>query len=608
MKRIWKELFFAVICMMMFSVAANASTADNAKKAYANMLSKSGGGDSFLLLDINNDSVPEMFVNYYNRREYELYAYTGSNVKSVGNYFYKTVIKIYPSRSILMTSLIGGSARPYHRFYFDYYYFKSDLKPVFSQTDYFEQNVKYYYDGNHKSIDSETYNNLINKWLGNPLPPATEIGWADNDSHQWIINTDSNRKKYLSVLPAPGKTQITNICPGKDCFLVKWKKAANATRYQVYRKIGNDKYKRLATVDASTLSYTDKTAASTDGRVYTYAVRACNGSKPGSFAYRSYYRLSPKAISKWNSSGSKISISWKRNSAATGYKIKYSTDPGFKNAKVRYIKKSKTTSTNLTGLKKGTRYYIKMCCYYSKGGKLYYSAFCNPVSIVCSSGKSQSSVTPQVSITTGTTGNGTIQISASSNVGTAVSWKSSDESVAVVSDGKVAARGAGSAVITASVSYEGIVYSASCTVTVGVQKSYGAWSAWKTGTVSDSSNLEVERTALYRYYCFACPVCGGREPFQGMSDCHQYTLSEANAQTAWFPTPYSACKSQGYSYTTAKRYTESLGDGKRWNFSTGNLNDTAIGTLDAAGPSAAVITSGYRTRSVSTSYYISKII
>ena len=55
-----------------------------------------------------------------------------------------------------------------------------------------------------------------------------------------------------------------------------------------------------------------------------------------------------------------------------------------------------------------------------------------------------------------------------------------------------------------------------------------------------------------------------------------------------------------------KRYTFSLGDGQRWNFSTGNINDHAIGTKDSDS-AATVIRTGYSKRSVSTVYYISSI-
>lgn len=124
---------------------------------------------------------------------------------------------------------------------------------------------------------------------------------------------------------------------------------------------------------------------------------------------------------------------------------------------------------------------------------------------------------------------------------------------------------------------------------------WGAWSAWSWDSVSASDIRMTQSASLYRYYYFLCPVCGRHEPFTGISDCHQYTLSQNNAHEGWFETPYAASSPQRYSYTSAKFYTNSLGDGQVWNFSAGNLNDTAPGTVDA-GSSAVVIRTGYRYR------------
>ena len=123
---------------------------------------------------------------------------------------------------------------------------------------------------------------------------------------------------------------------------------------------------------------------------------------------------------------------------------------------------------------------------------------------------------------------------------------------------------------------------------------WGGWSAWQTDPITSSDTVNVASEKAYRYYYFYCPVCGGREPFQGRSDCGKYTLTLSDAHVGWFALPYSQSNPQSYSYTTAKVYTTAP-DGNRWNFSKRNLNDTAIGTLDD-GNGAVVITTGYRSR------------
>ena len=127
-----------------------------------------------------------------------------------------------------------------------------------------------------------------------------------------------------------------------------------------------------------------------------------------------------------------------------------------------------------------------------------------------------------------------------------------------------------------------------------VYGSWGGWSAWQTDPIASSETVNVASEKVYRYYYFYCPVCGGREPFQGRSDCGKYTLTLSDGHVGWFTLPYSQSNPQSYSYTTAKVYTTAP-DGNRWNFSKSNLNDTAIGTLDD-GNGSVVIATGYRSR------------
>lgn len=136
---------------------------------------------------------------------------------------------------------------------------------------------------------------------------------------------------------------------------------------------------------------------------------------------------------------------------------------------------------------------------------------------------------------------------------------------------------------------------------------WGGWSDWSENAQSGSDAKQVETRTVYRYYCFYCPVCGGREPYQGISDCHQYTLTLNNGQIIWSTVPYSSCNPQSYSYTNGKKWTTSLGDGQKWNFSTGNLNDHAVGTKDTDSGAVVIMNQyRYRTRNQNTTYYYYK--
>lgn len=231
----------------------------------------------------------------------------------------------------------------------------------------------------------------------------------------------------------------------------------------------------------------------------------------------------------------------------------------------------------------------------------------NSRGFVITSTKYYKQTKPTFAVNCSRTGSRNLIMNVKCSKGGKLSWKSSNKRVATVSaDGVITARKNGQATITASVKYKNKTYSVSRKITVKSRRQYGSWSNWSLDPASSNSRQQVRTTTLYRYYCFLCPVCGGREPLQGMSDCHRYRLTLDNGVTAWFTTPYSAANSAPYSYASYKRYTFSLGDGKRWNFSTGNINDHAVGTKDTDSP-AVVIRTGYSTRSISTGYYISSV-
>ena len=146
------------------------------------------------------------------------------------------------------------------------------------------------------------------------------------------------------------------------------------------------------------------------------------------------------------------------------------------------------------------------------------------------------------------------------------------------------------------------IQSAEETTTSYIDNSYWTeWSDYTTDYIGASDKVQVRTTALYRYYYYLCPGCGRHEPFYGKSDCGAQ-IPSSSCYVGWFTTPYSQSNPQTFSYTTRKRYTTSLGDGQIWIFSTGNLNDTAIGTEDSDS-SGTVISTGYSSRS-----YVEKLI
>ncbi len=136
------------------------------------------------------------------------------------------------------------------------------------------------------------------------------------------------------------------------------------------------------------------------------------------------------------------------------------------------------------------------------------------------------------------------------------------------------------------------------------------WSEYSTAEITPSDTVEVRTTAMYRYYYYLCSKCGDHNPLYGGCGCGG---SSTAAYEKWSTIPYSKSNYATVSYATYKCVTTSLGDGQMWYFSSGNANDTAIGTVDADS-SAVVIKTGYSSRtykeqtSTETEYAVAYVI
>ncbi len=75
--------------------------------------------------------------------------------------------------------------------------------------------------------------------------------------------------------------------------------------------------------------------------------------------------------------GKKLTVVWKKDTTASGYRIQYSTDKKFKKGfKDVWVRKNKTKNTTVSKLKAGKKYYIRICSYKNikengKSKKLY---------------------------------------------------------------------------------------------------------------------------------------------------------------------------------------------------------------------------------------------
>lgn len=120
----------------------------------------------------------------------------------------------------------------------------------------------------------------------------------------------------------PANVTLTSAVAETSGITVKWKAAANAYRYQVYRKASGDKKWKTLTKTATGTSYVDTTAEA--GVLYTYTVRGLNG-KSISAKYDgtgvttgipANVTLKKASVSKNN-----IVVTWNAAANATSYRV-----------------------------------------------------------------------------------------------------------------------------------------------------------------------------------------------------------------------------------------------------------------------------------------------
>ena len=196
--------------------------------------------------------------------------------------------------------------------------------------------------------------------------------WKKTDEVQSAVYQFRSAALTTVKLTTSGLSGTSNSPAG---IVFKWKRAANASGYKIYRRTGNSsKWVNIATVSGSnTLVYTDGSVKS--GTMYTYTVRAYKGSalsaynKNGSRIVRLTAPVQYKPSSK---ASGKLTVRWKKAVGASGYQIQYAASRSMRGA--RTVSTSALTRT-LSGLKKGSTYYVRIRAYKKVSGKTYYGAW-----------------------------------------------------------------------------------------------------------------------------------------------------------------------------------------------------------------------------------------
>ncbi len=246
--------------------------------------------------------------------------------------------------------------------------------------------------------------------------------------------------KYTPVAPTISKLENTS-----GGIKLTWNKIAGVYGYRLYYRPASGGWKRFKDTTATT--YTD--AAVKSGRTETYTIRCIdkNGNTVSGYNSKGWsQKYTPVAptISKLENTSGGIKLTWNKIAGVYGYRLYHKTSSGWK----RFKDTTATTYTD-TAVKSGrTETYTIRCIdkngntvsgYNSKGwSKKYVSN--GPTSIKLN--KTSAYLGKKESVT--------LKYTLSAGSSSTVTWSSSNKNVATVSGGKVTAKGAGTATITAT--------------------------------------------------------------------------------------------------------------------------------------------------------------
>ncbi len=181
---------------------------------------------------------------------------------------------------------------------------------------------------------------------------------------------------------AAANTAVSSVSNTADGVKVSWTKDTAKTGYYVYRKAGSaTKWSKVKTVAKNTTaSWTDTNTK--NGTKYTYKVCSYKGKKVySSSKTKVIYRLTVPSVTVKRKGATSINVKTGKNSSATGYQITYATNSKFSNAKSVYVR-GNTADKAITGLKKYTKYYVKVRAYKTVGSVKYYSAYSSAKSVI----------------------------------------------------------------------------------------------------------------------------------------------------------------------------------------------------------------------------------
>ena len=163
-------------------------------------------------------------------------------------------------------------------------------------------------------------------------------------------------------------TQITS-----NTVTLSWGVNNFATGY-IIERYSDGKWIQIANI-ASNTTVSCKTGALSAGTAYRFRIKAYNNSSVSSYTYTSVETL-PADVGNFRCTArtkNSITLSWNRNTTATGYKLEQYK--GGKWVQVAVINSNSTTSYKVTGLKTATTYSFRIRAYKKSGNVTAHSGY-----------------------------------------------------------------------------------------------------------------------------------------------------------------------------------------------------------------------------------------
>ena len=275
------------------------------------------------------------------------------------------------------------------------------------------------------------------------IPDFVIVGDINSCAQRYANNNGFKFEEYKVNLSTPQITSLKNTTGGVK---ITWNKVDGAYGYRLYYRPASGGWKRFK--DTTATSFTDSGVS--PNRTETYTIRCLDKDGNTISGFNSngwsikYVPVAP-TISKLENTSGGIKLTWNKIAGVYGYRLYYKpASGGWK----RFKDTTATTYTD-TAVKSGrTETYTIRCIdkngntvsgYNSKGwSKKYVSN--GPTSINLN--KTSAYLGKKESVT--------LKYTLSAGSSSTVTWSSSNKNVATVSGGKVTAKGAGTATITAT--------------------------------------------------------------------------------------------------------------------------------------------------------------